>query len=140
MALNQRKSTKSTSLEWQGPTMATDANPANPSDEIFLGKALPVIPPQDVTGRRDFTIPTRPTLHYRDGLDGAAETVTVKERRFFGDSSQATGESSRPAYPTNREDTDDNGEFGNNPGIDKNKYSRGENGEYTIHGQWIRGT
>lgn len=139
MALNQRKSNKGDSLEWQGPTMSTaEANPVNPSDEIFLGKALPIIPPQEVTGRRDFTIPTKPTLHYRDGLDGAAETVTVKERRFFAVPSQAAGEAETPLYKTGADN--DHGEFGEAPGQDPNKYSRGENGAYTTNGQLIRGT
>lgn len=147
MALKQQSQTSKPApgLETQGPVMSDGGYspsqlPPNPSEEIFKGRALPVIPPQDVTQRRDFTIPTKPTLHYRDGLDGAAETVTVAERRFFGNNSQGTGEADRPAYQTGREDTDDHAEFGKGPGKDPNKYSRGENDAYTLNGQWIRGT
>jgi len=145
--LKQQTQTKKPApgLETQGPVMSDmgyspSQLPPNPSDEIFMGRKLPVIPPQDQVQRRDFSIPIRPTLHYRDGLDGAAETVTVAERRFMGNSSQGTGEADRPQYQTGREDTDDHAEFGNRPGTDPNKYSRGRNDAYTLNGEWIRGT
>lgn len=129
-------------LENIGPTEAGSPtnNPPNRSDQIFYGLPLPVIAPQDQVQRRDFTIPIRPTLHYRDGLDGAAETVTVKERRFFKDPNVGEGESSQSHYVKGTDDTDDHGEFGADPGQDPNKYAEDPNTAYTLNGQWIRGT
>ena len=144
MALKQQTIKTQATVETAGPSMAEDAgavtNPPNRSDQIFMGLPLPVIAPQDQVQRRDFTIPIRPTLHYRDGLDGAAETVTVKERRFFQNSGAGEGEASASKYIKGTDDTDDFGEFGNRIGKDANKYSENPNDAYTLNGQWIRGT
>ena len=138
----QRKATKGTSVEWQGPAPQGGNEvglPRNPSDEIFQGRTLPIVPAQAQTERRGFSVPIKPTLHYRDGLDGAAETVTVRERRFSDD--QTGAELDNPPYPgTQLADTDDFGEFGAQPGTDANKYSENPNEAYTSNGQWIRGT
>lgn len=155
MALKQQSQTKrpAPGLETQGPSMGESVSaplrdgvlPPNPSDAIFSGKALPVIPPQDMTRRREFTIPTRPTLHYRDGLDGAAETVTVNERRLTGkdgkDIDYIEGPQDLKYPPRQGIDQDfDHGCFGTDEGVDANKYSEGPNDAYTTNGQWIRGT
>jgi hypothetical protein len=142
MALKQQKQTKKPSpgLETQGPVdddqgYNPSALPANPSDEIFMGKALPIIPAQEVTLRRPFSIPTKPTLHHADGLDGAAETVTVNERRFNA------GVSDSPPYVPVADQQDwDHQEYGENPGVDKNQYSKNPNVAYTKNGVEIRGT
>lgn len=145
MAFKQQSQTKKPSpgLETQGPVMADLGNdpvtlPPNPSDQIFEGRALPIRGPQATTGRRDFSIPVKPTLHYRDGLDGAAETVTVNERRFNQNTEAGEGEAEQPPYASGMDW--DHDEFGAAPGTDKNKYSKGANPEYTENGQWIRGT
>lgn len=150
MALKQQQQTKrpSPGLQTQGPVnwheeaMPGGANPPNPSDAIFQGRALPVRGPQDVTQRRDFSIPIKPTLHYRDGLDGAAETVTVNERRFFGSPKSAEGESDVAPYATGREDWD-HAEEGQSTGPESmagGKGRDGANGERTTNGVLIYGT
>lgn len=78
---------------------------------------------------RPFNLPTKPTLHYRDGIDGAAETVTVNERRF----------DQREDPPTQSRDWD-HGEYGYEPGEDPNKYSRNPNKEFTERGARIYGS
>ena len=142
MALKEQKISTKANLEVTGPTMADSpgTNPPNRSDQIFLGLPLPIIAPQDQVQRRDFNIPIRPTLHYRDGLDGAAETVTVRERRFFANPDAGEGEASTSKYVKGTDDTDDHGEFGARPGVDKNKYAENPNDAYTLNGEWIRGT
>lgn len=116
-----------------GPTMNVYGGdiPPNPADALREGP-LPVrLAEYGNMGviRRDFKLPTKPTLHYRDGLDGAAETVTVNERRF----------DQREDVPTQSNDWD-HGEYGYEPGTDANKYSKGPNPSLTERGEPIRGT
>lgn len=145
MALKQQKTTKNDTLQTQGPVnedggYGATALPSNPSDQIFQGRAIPIIPAQDVVQRRSFSIPIRPTLHYRDGLDGAAEVITVNERRFHGNPEDGTGESEMPPYGPDQCHDEDHAEFGANPGVDKNKYSQNPNVGMTTNGVEIRGT
>lgn len=144
MALQQSKTNKGNSIQTKGPSMQpVGPDPVNPSDQIFQGRALPVIPAQDVVQRRPFSIPIRPTLHYRDGLDGAAETVTVNERRFNDDEGKEinyTDDVDDLKYPPTQAQDWDHAEFGYEAGENKNKYSAGDNEAYTKNGVWIRGT
>lgn len=139
MALKQQKTTKNNQISTQGPVDADEGYnpsglPSNPSDEIFQGRALPIIPAQDVTGRRDFTIPTKPTLHHADGLDGAAEVVTTNERRFNA------GLTDSPPYPGSQRDDDDHANYGAPTGVNKQPYSAGSNTSKTLNGVEIYGT
>ena len=52
-------------------------NPPNPSDDIFMGSRLTMVPAQQQTLRRPFSEATRPPLHYLDG-PGPDETTTSR--------------------------------------------------------------
>jgi hypothetical protein len=99
--------------------------PPNPADELRYGP-LPQRQFPITTQRRAFSIPTRPTLHYLDGLDGAAETVTSRTTDYKEDP-LLDHEPSRV-------------EKGIDLGQDKNKYSKGPNVSRTDRGEPIRGT
>ena len=72
MASKQRKDIAHT----PGPTMAPGAGvPMNPSDEIFMGRPLPIIMPQEITMRRPFSEITKSPMHYLDG-PGTDEVIT----------------------------------------------------------------
>lgn len=135
MALQEKVTKKNQQDSTIGPVMQSDGLPPNPADTLRTGP-LPTRRFPDTTGRHDFSIPTRPTLHRQDGLDGAAEVVTSGvERRFQNDTD-------RPPYPGTQEvDVDDTGvDFGANPGTDRNRYSQDTNDAYTKNGVLIRGT
>ena len=119
MALKQQNTNKGNSVETQGPVnedggWGATALPTNPSDEIFQGRALPLRLPEEMTVSRPFSIPTKPPLHFNEGLDGAAEVVT--SRTVKGENAGA------PA------------------GEDKNKYSGNPNDAYTSNGVIIYGS
>lgn len=119
-----------------GPTMRVYGGdiPPNPADALRDGPLPTRMPEYGNNGvmRRPFNIPTKAALHRRDGLDGAAETVTVNERHF-GD----LGLSSQPTEPAGDWDHQD---YGANPGQDANKYSKGPNDERTKNGVIIYGS
>lgn len=121
-----------------GPTMQNqEALPPNPADALRNGP-LPTRR-EDIGNmgviRREFNIPTKPTLHRQDGLDGAAEANTVTERRF------RLGTMDTPPYPGSQEDDDsDFANYGAKPGENPQPYSKGANPERTERGQIIRGT
>lgn len=65
-----------------GPTQAPGSGlPANPSDEIYAGRPLPIIPPQAEVMRRPFSEPTRNPLHY---LSGPGTDEIVSGRNYQG--------------------------------------------------------
>lgn len=99
--------------------------PPNPADALLYG---PLRQRQfnTTTERRSFSIPVRPTLHYMDGLDGAAETVSSRTTNYGED----------PLM----DHTPSKVEKGMDPGENKNKYSKGPNDALTDRGQPIRGT
>jgi hypothetical protein len=131
MSLKEQKISTKATLEGAGPSMADSPGtmPPNRSDEIFLGLPLPIIPPQDQTGRKDFSIPIKPTLRYYEGLDGAVETVV--NRRVPTQDSHVDNNVDHSANRVER---------GADAGVDKNKYSENPDISYTLNGQWIRGT
>lgn len=137
----QRKQTGKppSGLEWQGPSAEDQGYgpgilPSNPSDEIFQGRALPIIPPTNTTARRDFTQPTRSPLHYNDG-PGTDEVVTS---RRSSDNGQIDGSIASNAHAmTDHKDYDDQAR---RYGTNKQPYSHGSNVSTTLHGVEIRGT
>ena len=127
------------------PLSQGGADPRNPSDEIFAGRSIPLVPAAAVTGRRDFTIPVRPTLHYRDGIDGAAETVTVNERRITAedgtDVPYVEGAANLKYGPTQSIELDfDHGCFGAVQPKGREGATGGPNEERTLNGAIIYGT
>lgn len=60
---------KKNTTQTQGPSMPLPgADPVNPSDEIFKGRALPIMQAQATTERRAFTCVTRNPLHFNEGI------------------------------------------------------------------------
>lgn len=125
MALKQTNSTRRSAVETNGPVMADNPsgpNPPNPSDEIFAGRAIPIVLPRDQVTRRAFQVPIVPPLHYREGPDGAAETVSSR----FRPSCDLDGDQS---------------ELGINLGPNKVQAGNGVDiNEFTLRGEWIRGS
>lgn len=101
-------------------------NPTNPSDAIFEGSPIPVIPAQETVMRRSFQEATRSPLHYLDGL-GTDEVVTSRSPR------------SAP-IPGNLHSDLDHAELRPLPGPDKHQYSASLDAAYTKNGALIYGT
>lgn len=83
MALQEQKRPNGAT---QGPSMVADSLPSNPSDEIFKGRALPIVPPQAVTQRRPFSpdLVTKNPLHYGDGC-GTDEVIGANRMNCSAD-------------------------------------------------------
>lgn len=126
-SINKNQQTETQGESQPGTSGYGDGStPPNPSDAIFLGRALPIIPPQDTVGRRAFNEPVRPPLHYDEGA-GPDESTTSRRPAYVG----PLGETAKLI---------DHTELRPMPGVDKQPYSHGPDDSRTTNGVQIRGT